>query len=200
MPAIPHICSPQARPPHTATGARSTAAAVDLVLVDNSERTDSRVFFERVSAVGPRVLCLKPPRNLGYFPGAHFGLRAYRHVAGEPDWVVVSNVDVEFHDTAFWLRLLTIERDRLGAVLAPWVWSKRLRRNVNPMMERRPQRYRMRFYKLVFRYYYVLRCYEALAVVKSLARNAVRSAVSRVLGRVPAAHGAFTNGDEARVV
>src|SRR5216117_126636 len=132
----------------------ATAAAVDLVLVDNSERTDSRVFFERVSAVGPRVLCLKPPRNLGYFPGAHFGLRAYRHVAGEPDWVVVSNVDVEFHDTAFWLRLLTIERDRLGAVLAPWVWSKRLRRNVNPMMERRPQRYRMRFYKLVFRYYY----------------------------------------------
>jgi len=170
-----------------------TAADVDLVLVDNSERTDSRGFFDRVRAVRPGTLCLKPPTNLGYFPGAHVGLQTYRRGGGDPDWVVVSNVDVEFRDRAFWAQLLAMDHRLLDGVLAPWVWSDRLRCNVNPMMERRPHWLRMRFYKLVFKHYHILKCYEALSRLK----NVVRGALSRAIG---GRGGSSRNGGEARIV
>jgi len=150
------------------------AASVDLVMVDNSDRADSSDFFARVQRAHPRTLCLKPPTNLGYFGGASVGLAAYRERGSAPDWIVVANVDVEFRDPLFWGHLAALEGGARVGVIAPYIWSTFLRGSTNPLMERRPSRYRMRFYKLVFRNYYVLNGYELLGVVKNMVTYFVR--------------------------
>ncbi len=147
---------------------------VDLVIVDNSDRVDSSNFFREVRRVHPTPLCLKPKTNLGYFGGASFGLAAYRERGSAPDWIVVANVDVEFRDPLFWRHLAAWDGEADVGVIAPYIWSTFLGGSSNPLMGERPSRYRMQFYKLVFRNYYVLNCYELLGVVKNKAKHFVR--------------------------
>jgi len=158
-----------------ALAAVSAGRAATVVVVDNSERLDGNALFARLRGLDPRVMCVKAQRNLGYFGGAHLGLGAYQRLHGEPDWVVVSNVDVEFRDGAFWDHLAALDGGRDLGVVAPSIWSNHMRCDLNPMMERRPPRQRIQFYKVLFKNYYALNCYELLARAKSVARNALRA-------------------------
>src|SRR5580692_8909393 len=69
---------------------------VSVILVDNSERGDPDTFSRQIQEANPQIRCLEAPRNLGYFGGAHYGLKQYLASSEWPDWVIVCNVDIEF--------------------------------------------------------------------------------------------------------
>ena len=156
---------------------------VTLVLVDNTERTDSSELFSNIRAEDPRALCVKSSRNLGYFGGANFGLAKYLETHEPPDWVIVSNVDIEFKDDALFARLQHIDKMRDVGVVAPSIWSNRSRRDLNPRMVVRPNKRKMRSYKLIFRNYYLSNLYLLLAAVKHRVKYIVKYKLMRLVKR-----------------
>jgi GT2 family glycosyltransferase len=149
------------------------AVAVVLV-VDNTERSDENGLADRLRTVEHDVRCLRAPRNLGYFGGADYGLESYLANNSLPDWVIVSNVDIEFRDPHFLVELSRLRSDGRIGVVAPSIWSSRSRRDLNPRLVSRPRRATMKFYKIVFRNVYSLNLYEILAAVKHAAKAAIR--------------------------
>jgi GT2 family glycosyltransferase len=148
---------------------------LSVVVVDNTERSDSSDLFARIEAASPGVLCVKSPQNLGYFAGASWGLSEWRRQACvEPDWTVVSNVDIEFRQQDFFTELGSVPVTEDIGLVAPAIWSDLWSCDRNPKFAVRPSSRRMRFYKVLYRDYYVLNLYMALAWLKSRVRYARR--------------------------
>ena len=110
-----------------------------LVLVDNSERHTSEQLFASIRAEHPEVLCVQPPQNLGYFGGASFGFSAFLSTGQEFDWVIVSNVDVEFHSPGFFTYLGSMVSLEDVGVVAPSILSGLSHHDQNPFMRQRPR-------------------------------------------------------------
>ncbi len=82
----------------------------------------------------------------------------------DPEWIVVSNVDLSLDPVTF---VATLQRQGcpgLG-VIAPRITSSLSRRELNPYMVERPSALTMHFYKLVFHYYPSMLLYETLALL-----------------------------------
>lgn len=106
--------------------------------------------------------CVTSPGNLGYFGGARFGLELAFAGGADPDWVVVSNVDVRLDPSEVARSLHTKEVTKSG-VIAPAVTSSATGAALNPFMSVRPSRSRMHLYKNLFRYYWGYAAYSALS-------------------------------------
>lgn len=142
--------------------------AQTVIVVDNTvpPRVDSPL--RRASESDERICVLYPDRNLGYFRGAAWGLRKYTdQFGGLPEWVIVSNPDIELIQPDFLSNLSKFHSSTTHAVIAPAIYSRLSRRDLNPHMKARPSRRRMRFYKALFRFYPLSICYHVLAFVKS---------------------------------
>jgi GT2 family glycosyltransferase len=139
---------------------------VVIVLVDNTERSDSSELFSGVLSENPDAMCVKPPSNLGYFGGASFGLREYLRTGQDFDWLIVSNVDIEFSDGDFFTHLRDVDDIENVGVVAPSIWSNISRRDLNPRMVVRPSKKRIKFYKLLYRNFLVTRLYVLLSKAK----------------------------------
>jgi len=150
-----------------------------IVLVDNSDRADSTELFDLIHADNPDVLCARPPQNLGYFGGASFGFNAFLSTEQEYDWVIVSNVDVEFHSSGFFAQLGSMKPIENVGVVAPSILSKLSHHDQNPFMLERPSRTSMEFYRWIYRSYYLLNAYALLAAIYRRARHIVQR---RLLG------------------
>lgn len=73
-------------------------------------------------------------QNLGYFGGASLAYRRLSERLPLPDWVVVSNDDIEFHDSSFFQRLHALRpRPEIGA-LAPRIYSGITGLDQNPFL------------------------------------------------------------------
>jgi GT2 family glycosyltransferase len=184
----------------TRTSAASTAD-VSLVLVDNTERDNSDLFFERVRKENPNIVCIKSPRNLGYFNGAKLGFNEYLQTNSLPEWVMVSNVDLEFTDVGFFQNLLSLRGAEDIGVVAPSIWSNANQRDWNPKISLRPSSKKMHLYKIMYRSYHVYNLYTFLSIIKSrikrffLTKNTstqilIPEKVSAVQKDIYAAHGA----------
>ena len=125
-----------------------------VILVDNTERESSSEFFKQVLDLHPYVRCLKTPTNLGYFGGANFGLTKYLKDTDYPDWVIVSNVDIEFNDKSFFRYLYDKypNADDIG-VIAPSIWTDFYRTDRNPHMLARLTPSQIRYYRTIYRFY-----------------------------------------------
>lgn len=134
-----------------------------LVLVDNSE-PDWQLRLDIAPAMAKAIHCCATPQNLGYFGGVRYGLSTPMARNFNPDWVVVSNVDLTFDPTQ--IRRALAERDatKVGAI-APAITSRISREKLNPFMASRPTRARMRAYKLVFRYYPTFAAYSLISSI-----------------------------------
>lgn len=154
--------------------AASHGTSTQIVLVDNSERHAGRQLFDLIHADNPDVLCVRPPQNLGYFGGASFGFNAFLSTEQEYDWVIVSNVDVEFHSPEFFAQLGRMGHIKDVAVVAPSILSKLSHHDQNPFMLERPSRTRMEFYRLIYRSYYLLNTYVLLSAIYRQARHTVQ--------------------------
>lgn len=138
------------------------------LVVDNTEREDSSFLAEVLHNHDPGAILVKAPTNLGYFGGARLGLRRYLESAGIPDWLVISNVDVEIDLHTFLEVLPKLTRSGDIGVIAPSVWSNTHNRDWNPKMVRRPSRRRMHLYKTLFASRVGLSLFEFGSRIKSL--------------------------------
>ena len=154
--------------------AASSGTSMQIVLVDNSDRADSIEFFDLIHVENPDVLCVKPPHNLGYFGGASFGFNAFLRTGQEFDWVIVSNVDVEFRSAEFFARLREMGPTEDIGVVAPSILSGLSHHDQNPFMLERPSRTRMEFYRLLYRSYYLLNAYALLSAIYRRVRHIFR--------------------------
>lgn len=148
---------------------------VSIVLVDNSEGTNSSKLFGKIWADNPDVMCLKPPSNLGYFGGANFGLKEYLACQELPDWVIVSNVDIEFKDEAFFTYLRDVNYGEDLGVIAPSIYSGASQYDYNPYMVSRPSKLEIRFYTLLYCSACVFALYKLLSQMKSQLKCALTS-------------------------
>ena len=170
----------------------------EVVVVDNTERADSAAFFARLRTVDPAVIAMKAPGNLGYFGGARYAWEEWqRSTSRLPDWVMVSNVDVGFHDGGFFLKLLASTYPAGTGVIAPSICSAARHGDWNPKIRRRPSRNRIHAYKALFGNHWVLNLYEMAARIKHAAQGLTRRLKGREDGpkdnavqKIYAPHGA----------
>ncbi len=155
-----------------------------VAVVDNSVpfRADSPLRSIRES--DERVCVLWPDRNLGYFGGAAWGLCKYTDQFELPDWIIVSNSDIEMSQPDFLSNLIGFHSSAPPAVIAPAIFSELSRRDLNPYMENRPTRLRMRSYKLLFRYYLISSSYHALSFAKAMLRRKSGNLRSIISGKI----------------
>jgi GT2 family glycosyltransferase len=153
--------------------------STSIMLVDNTERDSSTLFFERVNDLNPKVVCIKSPRNLGYFGGARLGLETYLQTNPLPDWIIVSNVDLEFRDSTLLSGLGDLSRAENVGVIAPAIWSEINQSDWNPKIRSRPAKMRMHLYKILYRSYYIYNIYILLFVLKSRARHILGQSAKR---------------------
>lgn len=139
-----------------------------VILVDNSVRESSDVFFRRLRAVDSRVIALKAPCNLGYFGGANWGWTQWQAdgVGHMPDWVAISNVDVAFASEDFFVRLHATHYPVSTGVVGPAILSQARYGDWNPKMTSRPSRRRMHAYKLLYQSRWLVNIYEQGARIK----------------------------------
>lgn len=149
-----------------AQNAKDNNITINAIIVDNTERKTSEDFFLRLKAVNSEILCFKAPKNLGYFGGAHYGLTKFLEERNFPDWVIVSNVDIEFKDKNFITNIKDLITSENIGVVAPSIWSNRSLRDLNPRLVNRITPKRMAFYKKLFSNFYLGNLYELLAAVK----------------------------------
>jgi len=140
---------------------------VNIVIVDNTERKRNDAFFKIIVGENQQLKYIKTPFNMGYFGGANYGLKTYLENNDFPDWVVVSNVDIDFKEKYFFENLCKYSNNKTG-VIAPSILSEFTGHDLNPMISSRPSKYRMKFYKYCFSNYYLLNTYSVFSIIKNL--------------------------------
>jgi len=157
---------------------------VNIVIVDNTERDDSRAFFDRLRIENPSILCAKPEANLGYFGGVNYGFQEYLKSGQGFEWVIVSNVDIEFKDEGFLARLREMEGLEGLGVVAPSIWSNKSLHDQNPKLLDRPSKRKMGFYRLMYQNFITMNLYGLLALVKNVLKYLLKN---RLLPRLQGA-------------
>lgn len=174
-------------------------AQVQVMVVDNTKRESSDELFAQLYSILPSVQTLKTPTNLGYFGGAQAGWDEWQQSgASLPLWVMVSNVDVTYPEQEFFKRLLVANYPNDTAVIGPSICSLARRGDWNPKILKRPSRWRMHAYKLLYRSHWLFNLYEQGAQIKFALSKFVRNiqiaqsdaAASNVLLEIYAPHGA----------
>lgn len=165
------------------------------LIVDNATSTASRQALAPLA--GERVHVLFESENLGYFGGAQRALDWIRGRALNPDWVIVSNSDIEIHQKDFWRQLLHFPLNIVPiGVIAPAILSLLGNEDQNPFYVQRPSARTMRFYRFVFSHTGLAWIYSYLSLLKSLfrkwlAKKTVAVALPGTATRIYAPHGAF---------
>ena len=165
-----------------------------LIVVDNDSDNSSVSRLRRASAEFLNVELLTSPENGGYFGAASRALRHYLESHSVPDWVVISNDDVEFEDSQFLQRLF--QKDPMSAaVIAPSIISSLTTHDANPSIRRRPSRLRMWRYRLWLSNYYAMWFKQWLSPYVRRARfglsNRTPAPAKSVSSQIYAPHGAF---------
>jgi len=76
--------------------------------------------------------------NIGYLPGAAFGLRNYLSmVTGEPEYVIISNSDIEIPDPDFFRNLIETSGSLKYDILGPDIRSSLFHQHQNPYIPER---------------------------------------------------------------
>jgi GT2 family glycosyltransferase len=140
---------------------------VECVLIDNTVRDSSNNFFSKIKKISPLVQTIKPECNLGYFGGAQYGFEYYQKKNNEyPDWIIVSNVDLVFSDPNFFKLLLKINNFPDLGVIAPRIFSKLSKIDLNTKIVNRPSKLYMKFIKVILSNYYAFTIYTFFSYIK----------------------------------
>jgi len=155
------------------------------IVVDNTEEGGRDSLHAGLRRVNQGLCYIQAPRNLGYFGGAALGLGQFVAQHGWPEWVIVSNVDIEFRDADLVQRLASGPWPAGVGVVAPSIWSSKSLRDLNPRLTRRPRAATMRFYKAVFANVYTLNTYETLAAAKHVLKYTLKKVASAARAPAP---------------
>lgn len=166
-----------------------------IIIVNNSESPSVYSPLTSLASSDPRIWLLTPGKNLGYFGAASLGFIEYSKTFPLPDWVIVSNTDIEFLHANFFSALNQFHANSTHAIVAPAIISSLTGQDQNPNMRARPSRFRMHFYKHIFRYRKLLGLYEGLSFAKHRLRGVYGriSKINRLPHPIPiyAPHGSF---------
>ncbi len=174
--------------------AQEGASNQKAIIVDNSASGPAEGPLQAIADGDQRVWLIVPASNLGYYGGAAFALRHYLSQSPLPEWVMVSNTDLEFLQPDFLRNLCAFHAEASYAVVAPAILSSLSREDQNPCMRVRPSPLRMHLYKWLFRVPTLLKLYEAASSAGPKARQILKTSKPRPgEGREPmeiyAAHG-----------
>jgi len=120
---------------------------VDMVVVDNSDG-DGDVRLRLLDKENEQVHYFKNNDNSGYFGGAKIGYEWYKKHHAEPDWVIVSNVDLTLPDPSLFEVLTNSNFSSVG-VLAPNIISSISGKRLNPFFRHKPTSKRIHFYVIL---------------------------------------------------
>ncbi len=139
---------------------------IRLIIVDNSKD-----FKKKDMARKDNILIYQPERNLGYFPGAWWALKKYCEKNVLPNWIIVSNSDIEFCDTGFFEKVVKYYHSNPPAIIAPDIilCSNSLPSSYlhqNPHFKNRPSKMRMLFYKWVSCHYLIYITWEIFSSLR----------------------------------
>lgn len=147
------------------------SSALRVLIVDNSTIEPPNTKLQSLQKESTQIRVLYPKKNLGYLGGAAWGLEVFLANQDLPDWVIVSNTDIEFLNKNFFQRLFDFYPNGFNGVVAPSILSGLTGCNQNPFMENRPTKYRMHFLKWIFMTYPTLVFYQFLAIIKSFIKK-----------------------------
>ena len=167
---------------------------VQILVVENEANEAIRRTVEELE--GPGVRALFEDRNWGYFGGAQVGLEWLDSQSWKPEWIIVSNSDIEFPQREFFRKLLDYRVPADLGVLAPGILSGLSMDDQNPFYVSRPASWRMHFYKWCFRWYATGAAYGMAGVAKDylkgkLGGDGSHAPTPRSAGEIYAPHGAF---------
>ncbi len=151
--------------------------AANIVVISNSpsEKTGGLEPLNNIEG----VQVLFPEKNLGYFGGAAYGLSSYLDTHPLPDWVIVSNTDIEFQDPAFFCKLAELYVQHPPAVIGPDILlvsrngHPSSRTHQNPYYCKRPIPGKMRLLAAISGNYFTYTAYEFLSSLRYAAMNMV---------------------------
>lgn len=164
---------------------------VRVIVVDNAGDDQSRGILEKTKTTNLCIELLAEETNWGYFGGARRGLEAVRKWREQPDWIIISNSDIEFSDANFLRHLEQLSETDVG-VVGPCILSGLSSHDQNPYMLERPTAVRMHFLKWVFRFRASCFVYQMAGLLKSLIKRRHASSMPTSVARdIYAAHGSF---------
>jgi GT2 family glycosyltransferase len=161
-----------------------------IIVVNNGGYESHSILLNQFPA--DRVQIITTGSNLGYFGGASYGLKMFLENQPIPAWVVISNVDLEFVNSAFLDQLINYPVGHNLGILAPAIQSTLSNTSLNPFFQQRPNKWRMKLYKYMFRNYFLLLLYEILSFIKKKLdfRYIYKSNLQQVR-KIYAPHGSF---------
>jgi GT2 family glycosyltransferase len=182
--------------------------SVHVIIVDNDSTPSSQADLVGCQQLNVSAEILFEKSNWGYFGGARKALaQIFAHIQSQampstPEWVIISNSDIEFHQPNFFTRLLefsnlskTVSSPEVG-IIGPRIESGLSATSQNPYLMTRPSATRMHFYKWCFRYQVTCFFYQLAGLFKSLLKKVTRHGT--VASQSPdkptsiyAAHGSF---------
>lgn len=128
-------------------------------------------------------------RNAGYMHGAYLGYQAYVESNDVPDWVILSNTDIDFPDKNFWLKLRADKRNDF--IIAPDIVSAD-GVHQNPFAKTRIPASKIRFLTRVYSNVVSFKLYEILSHFKSFFSKKSTIGDSQPQNiRIYAPHGSF---------
>lgn len=79
------------------------------------------------------IIVYYPPKNLGYMNGMICGYSEYKKIKGnKPDYVIMSNTDIEYPDSEFFCKFIKKEYDDNIWVIGPSIYANKRKSYDNP--------------------------------------------------------------------
>jgi len=146
-----------------------------VVVVDNGSDEAADPPLTALAESDPRVSVVSTGANLGYYGGAARGLQKYLEAMYIPEWIAVSNPDIQFSGGDFFEGLLRMHSLSPPEVLAPAILVREVGKDQNPYMVGRPSRFRIQFYKWNFHFYITCLAYHLLLPARAFARMLLKA-------------------------
>lgn len=165
-----------------------------LIVVENGSGDKSAEMLRPLVAGMDNAELIESPENLGYFGAAKWALQRYLAGAPQPDWVIVCNNDLLFHDRQFLSKLLRKRADS-ASVLAPAIIDQNTRVDSNPFRRRRPNAFEWWRIRAWHASFYFLWIKQLLSPYVRILRSGWRAhhppATGQPASEIYAAHGAM---------
>lgn len=144
-----------------------------VLVVNNSHPLNESPNILLKYACDHRVIVKYSKNNLGYFGGANWGLQEYLRENILPEWIIISNTDIEFPDRDLFIKLSSYYDSSFPAVIAPDI---KLQSNIfsassfahqNPYLLKRPSRKYFKFMKWITTFYPLYISYDICGGIKN---------------------------------
>lgn len=170
-----------------AISCQSVQNKICLMIVDNKYDANENL-CERLTSIDLDIIYYNPEKNLGYLNGALFGIDYFKKLRGfVPDWLVVSNTDIEYDNNNFYENFLKRSYSEDTWCVAPSVLGAN-GRYCNPHYKERIPVSKVNRLIMIFKHSLLAKIYYKLASIKS-DKNAV--AVKQESQNVYSSHGCF---------